>query len=112
MCRVLDIQTVVAWDFWTINSTKEKSIAHSDRKYTKFLRFQGHEPRVINISPPPNISTAICTLEFMENFVSKKNVQILTTTIGDFIEQKYKPGDSKWPFHPLVGGHLTFERAT
>ena len=22
----------------------------------------------------------------------------------------YTPGDSKWPFYPLVGGHLTFER--
>ena len=22
------------------------------------------------------------------------------------------PGDSKWPFHPLIGGHLTFERFT
>ena len=22
------------------------------------------------------------------------------------------PGDSKWPFYPLVGGHLTFERVT
>ena len=24
----------------------------------------------------------------------------------------WRPGDSKWPFHPLVGGHLTLERVT
>ena len=23
-------------------------------------------------------------------------------------KKRPKPGDSKWPFHPLVGGHLTF----
>ena len=24
----------------------------------------------------------------------------------------HKPGDSKWPLYPLVGGHLTFEKVT
>ena len=26
--------------------------------------------------------------------------------------EDYIPGDSKWPFYPLVGGHLTFETVT
>ena len=27
-------------------------------------------------------------------------------------QQKQIPGDSKWPFDPLVGGHLTFAVVT
>ena len=27
-------------------------------------------------------------------------------------EENDPPGDSKWPFDSLVGGHLTFERVT
>ena len=30
----------------------------------------------------------------------------------DVCVYRYIPGDSKWPFHQLVGGHLTFERVT
>ena len=44
--------------------------------------------------------------------IKKKN------TSGSLIEppwkrvRRYTPGDSKWPFYPLVGGHLAFERVT
>ena len=37
-----------------------------------------------------------------------KFVSILGIPI-DLVKKK-TPGDSKWPFHPLVGGHLTFPK--
>ncbi len=41
----------------------------------------------------------------------KKRPAAAVVLTGPGINQ-YPPGDSKWPFYPLVGGHLTFERVT
>ena len=47
--------------------------------------------------------------------------EILQITVPDNLHQVWSqewvpfikiPGDSKWPFYPLVGGHLTFEGVT
>ena len=29
-----------------------------------------------------------------------------------WLMEQFYPGDSKWPFYPLLGGHLTLERDT
>ena len=41
----------------------------------------------------------------LERFIRKLNPREKRTG-------KTNPGDSKWPFYPPVGGHLTFERVT
>ena len=34
------------------------------------------------------------------------------TLVPKGLYRLYVPGDSKWPFYTLVGGHLAFERVT
>ena len=52
-----------------------------------------------------NQDTSDEAIEFYRN--AKSRLAVLEDWLQVFQLANCRPGDSKWPFHPLVGGHLT-----